>query len=409
MRARLFTFTSTVCRMHEGPLGPYVDGFGAFLQERGHPLSAVRDRIRLVADLSRWLDRRGLAVNKLTRQTLSDFLRGRCRRFPKRRGERERLGVFCEHLRRIGVLGLESPPGMAAPRHPLEVDFTDYLQKRGLARATLINYLPFVRELLARHPDSPQSTLRSEAVVRFVLRRVRSLNPGRAKLLVTALRAFFRFLRLRGDISTDLAACVPTVPDWRLTTLPKSLRPEEVRSVLEACDTNRPAGRRDYAILLLLARLGLRAGEIVSLELEDLDWEAGEIIVRGKGSQSHRLPLPREVGKALVAYLTHARPKRCASRRVFVRTFPPFTGFASSVAVCTLVRRALLRTGLHPPRTGAHLFRHALACQMLRRGATLSEIGEVLRHRHPDTTAIYAKVDIDRLRPLAQKWPGGKP
>ena len=298
------------------------------------------------------------------------------------------------------------PPPTNVPGQPLEHAFSQYLEKeRGLAPATLANYLPFVRHFLAQRVVA----FRADRVIQFVMRHVRSLSPGRAKLMVTALRAFFRFLRLRGKISTDLAACVPTVPDWRLTTLPKALRPEEVERVLGACDPNAPAGRRDYAILLLLARLGLRAGEIVGLELEDLDWEAGEITVRDKGSRSHRLPLPRAAGKALVDYLRRARPKGCPSRRVFVRTFPPFTGLASSVAVSTLVRRALVRAGLRPPRTGAHLFRHTLASQMLRRGATLSEIGEVLRHRHPDTTAIYAKVDVVRLRALAQPWPGGRP
>lgn len=405
MAPHLFAFASTVRRMHEGPLGPHVDEFTAFLQKRGHRLSAVRDRIRLIADLSRWLDRRNLRVTDLMRESIENFLRQRWRRMGHRRGERGRLEAFLGYLITKGVLLTQSPPITSHPSHPLAPAFASYLQnERALSRATLVNYLPFVSRFL----EECRSPFRADRIVRFILSQIRSMSPGRAKLLVTALRSFFRFLRLRGEISTDLAACVPTVPDWRLTTLPKSIQPKEVERVLGACNPQRPAGLRDYAILLLLARLGLRAGEIVALTLEDLHWEVGEITVRGKGSRPHRLPLPHDVGKALVAYLRHGRPRGCASRKVFVQAYPPYTGLASSPTVSTLVRRAITRAGLRPPRMGAHLFRHSLATHMLRRGAKLSEIGQVLRHRHPDTTAIYAKVDVDRLRPLAQRWPGGK-
>jgi integrase/recombinase XerD len=227
------------------------------------------------------------------------------------------------------------------------------------------------------------------------------------KLTVTALRAFFGWLRLRGDVATDLAACVPTVAHWRLGTLPKSLPPEDVERLLRGCDQRTATGRRDHAILLLLARLGLRAGEVVAMELEDLDWDAGEVAVRGKGGRRDRLPLPLDVGQALAAYLRDGRPT-CATRRVFVRSSAPWRGFASSVAICSLVEAALKRVGLHPPRKGAHLLRHTLACTMLRRGASLAEIGEILRHRSADTTAIYAKVDVRALRALALAWPSAR-
>jgi site-specific recombinase XerD len=180
----------------------------------------------------------------------------------------------------------------------------------------------------------------------------------------------------------------------------------QIEQVLAHCDHSTEVGKRDYAILLLLARLGLRAGEVVKLRLEDLHWTNGEIIVRGKGAFCEALPLIQEVGEAIVDYLEQGRPK-CASRHLFLRSKAPLRGFASSVAISTLVRRALERVGQDPPSKGAHLFRHGLACSMLHQGATLEEIGEILRHRHPDTTALYAKVDLPRLRALAAPWPGG--
>ena len=222
--------------------------------------------------------------------------------------------------------------------------------------------------------------------------------------MTTAVRSFLRFLFQIGELRADLAPSVPTVADWRLSTVPKHLRPEEVRRVLGGCDRKTSAGRRDYAVLLLLARLGLRAGEVVSLQLDDIDWRAGEILIRGKGLLHDRMPLPVDVGEALTAYLRMDRP-RCQTRRVFVCMKAPRFGFAGPSTVSTIVRRALDRAGLHPAFKGAHLLRHSLATTMLRSGASMSEIGEVLRHRVASTTEIYAKLDFDALRSLAQPWP----
>lgn len=409
MTYELFAFASTRRRMHEGPLGSLIDGFTAFLRARGHPESTARYQVRLAAALSRWLGRRKLGVRDLRRWTIDAFLRDRRRRVDLRPGDRFCLLLLLNHLGQTGILTPEPPELTEKATRPIERTFAQYLrEERGLTHVTLAVYLPFVRRFLdqcfGKGAFRP-AQLTAGDVTGFVLRHARTWSPCRAKLMATSLRSFLRFLHLRGEIATGLAGCVPTVPDWRLSTLPKSLRPEEVEVLLKSSSDRRtPAGRRDFAILLLLARLGLRAGEIVALSLEDIDWAAGEITVHGKGGQLNRLPLPRQVGKALVAYLRHCRP-RCATRRVFVRVFPPHTGFANSVAVSTLVRRAIERAGLHPPRTGAHLFRHTLASRMLQRGASLAEIGEVLRHRHPDTTAIYAKVDVERLRAVAQPWP----
>jgi integrase len=230
------------------------------------------------------------------------------------------------------------------------------------------------------------------------------MSPGRAKLMVTAIRSFLRFLFQRGQIEIDLAEAVPTVADWRLSTIPKYLSVEEIEGLLDACDQSTNIGRRNYAILVLLARLGLRAGEVVGLELDDIDWRTGEIVVRGKGLLHDRLPLLPEVGEAFAAYLRWDRPL-VSTRRVFLRTQAPLRGFAGPSTVSTIVRRALERAGLNPPLKGAHLLRHSLATEMLRSGASMAEIGEILRHRSPNTTEIYANVDFAGLRALAQPWP----
>ncbi|MGA3242447.1 MAG: tyrosine-type recombinase/integrase [Bryobacteraceae bacterium] len=196
---------------------------------------------------------------------------------------------------------------------------------------------------------------------------------------------------------------MPTVPNWSRSTLPKFLPPGTVQRVLTRCDRRVPLGRRNYAILLLLARLGLRAGEVVALNLEDIDCQ---MTVHGKGGRSIQMPLPADVGEAIAAYLRNGRP-HCSSRRVFIRAKAPLGGFASSVAICVIVMRALQRAGVASARKGAHLFRHTLACDLLRQGCSLDEIGELLRHQSPNTTAIYAKVDLAALHSLALPWPGG--
>jgi len=211
---------------------------------------------------------------------------------------------------------------------------------------------------------------------------------------------------MRGEIATDLAEFIPTVSDWRLSDLPKSLEPQQVECLLSNCDQSSKTGQRDYTILLLLTRLGLRAGEVVKMTLDNINWEAGELVVCGKGPRKDRLPIPCDVGEALVVYLQHGRPV-CSTRRVFIRARAPHQGFSSSVAVCDIVRRALARAKLHSPFKGAHLLRHSLAVRMLRNGASLDEIGELLRHASQNTTEIYTKVDMAALRSLTQPWPGG--
>ena len=398
-----------VQRLHEGPLGPYIDAYAAELQAEGYAPQSAEVKIRLVADFSRWLAKQRLLPAEITLNHLSSYLRSRMRHRRPRRDDRVTLRRLWNLLRRQGVT---PDPALPTPTPAAQVhdSFRCYLrQERALAPATLVSYLGFVGEFLTlRFGAGPVdlASLCAADVTGFVQRRAATLRSRRVQQLTTALRAFLRFARARGMLLTDLAACVPAVANWSLSTVPRALPPGQVEAVLAACNRQSAVGRRDYAILLLLARLGLRAGEVVALTLEDLDWQAGVLTVRGKGGHASPLPLPVEVGEAIAAYVQQGRPP-AASRCVFLRARAPVRSFQGSQAVGSVVRHALIRAGVESPRKGAHQFRHGLACQLLRQGASLTEIGELLRHRSPQTTAIYAKVDLAALAPLALAWPGG--
>lgn len=398
-------------RYRVGPLRRFIDRLAARFFERQYARQTARHKIRVVADLSRWLERRRLDVDNLDESAIARFFHRRRRYDPVRSGDTAAIRSLVDLLRDLGVLPARSAEESGSQRHPTEIGFEQYLrQERCLSQATLLNTLPFVRHFLAdRFGTGPVSlaAVRASDITHFVLRYARTLSPSRAKLLVGALRSYFRFLYLRGEIATDLGAAVPTVADWRLSSVPKSIEPGQVERLLKSCNRRTATGRRDYAVLLLLARLGLRAGEVTALTLDDLDWGAGEISVRGKGSRHDRLPMPQDVGAALVAYLRDGRPRR-TTRRVFLTARAPVRELDGHQAVGCIVHRALARAGIRSARRGAHLLRHSLAVRMLRRGASLVEIGEILRHRRLDTTAIYAKVDLTTLCTLAQPWPGGE-
>ena len=359
----------------------------------------------------RWLGRQAVAIADLDERVAETFLNQRRRR----RGglHRSDAATYCrflDHLRKEGVVAPPESRSEESVLDGLTRRYEAYLKReRGLGQATVDGYRPFVRRFLVERFRDELLCLEAldpPEISSFVQRHARSMAPKRAQLMVSALRSFLRFLLQQGEIATDLAACVPAVADWRLSTVPKYLGAEEVERLLSSCDQRTGIGRRDHAILLLLARLGLRASEVVALELDDINWRGGEIVVRGKGQQHDRLPLLQEVGEALTTYLRRDRPG-VSTRRVFLRVRAPLRGFSGPQAISTIVRRALQRLGLRaPPKGAAHLLRHSLATGMLRRGASMAEIGEVLRHRAPATTEIYAKVDIGSLRSLAQPWPG---
>jgi site-specific recombinase XerD len=390
-----------------GGLAAHLGRFATLLGGQGYAPATVRQKNELLADFSAWLAEHDVPLEALEDAHGGQFLTGYRRR--ARRGDASTIRQLIRYLRDSGRIPVLPPEVDSTAEGKLISAFGEFLRtERGLSPATLVNYLPIVRGFLdeqfggkALHFDD----LRIADIHRFIVRRARAGSRGRAKLVVTALRSFLHFLQQRGLLATDLAGAVPGIAGWRLVHLPKALPAEQVELLLASCDRGTPAGRRDYAVLMLLARLGLRGGEVAALTLDDLDWECGEIVVHGKGQRLARLPLPVDVGSALVDYLRQDRPA-CPTRRVFVRIRAPRRGFISLSAVCCIVRRALKRAGLAPEFKGAHLLRHSLATNLLRRGASLVEIGQLLRHRQPETTQIYAKVDIAALRTIALPWPG---
>lgn len=393
-----------------GPLGAYMDRFADILAERCYAKFTSKYDIRLAAKLSEWLKKQGLKAEDIDEDRIDKFLRYCAHHYMPRLGDRGALRILLTQLRDDGVIPQPEPKRDESVLHRIECDFARYLhEERGLASKTPRRYGYYVRDFLLDRFGA--SAIRLNAlcpadVNQHILRHVKGKALGTSKLMVVALRSFFRFLRMRGDIACDLAGAVPTVAYWRLATVPKYLLPEEVERVLKKCGRTTPTDKRDYAILVLLARLGLRATEVATMQLEDIDWEAGELTIRGKGAQQDRMPLSGEVGKALATYLRYNRPP-CSIRNVFLCVKAPRKALGGGSSIDRIVAKALKQAGLNPAHKGAHIFRHSLATRMIRNQASLSEIGQVLRHRAINTTQIYAKVDISALRSLAQTWPGG--
>jgi len=398
-------------REPEGPLAAHINSFAKSVREQGYATNSIHRQVLLAACFSRWLKQRRVRLRGITSEHAVRYLQYRGKHVRPHPGDAAALRHLIDFLRRDGVIPTEE---IAAPRlTPAEQcaqAYEQYLREtRALANATVINYVPFIRDFLkGRFGDGrvALSHLRACDVVRFVQSQARRLHLKRAKLMTCALRSFLQYTRFRGDVTLDLAAAVPVVANWSMSSIPRAIAPDQVSQLLASIDRRTATGRRDYAILLLLARLGLRSGEVAFLDLDDIDWNVGQLRVRGKGGQRNELPLPAEVGKAIAAYLRRGRPDS-SSRRVFLRAKAPIRGFRGASGVGSIVRHSLQRAGVDAPTYGAHQFRHGLATEMLRQGASLAEIGEVLGHRHPQTTKIYTKVDIEALRTLALPWPGG--
>jgi integrase/recombinase XerD len=395
----------------EGPVATYLRPFAGWLRQQGYKRDYVMFHLVLAASFSKWLKHKHTRMlgNRITSQHAARFLKWRYKRRRPDPHNPAAIRHFMEFLRSAKVIPAEKiSRRQVTPTERCIQAYGEYLrEERAVTKATIVNHIPFVRLFLKACLGSGPAKLSSMGatdVVRFVRRHAGHLGLGRAKIMTHALRSFLRYARYNGEVTLDLAAAVPTVANWSMSTIPRAIAPEQVRQLLASIDRRTPKGRRDYAILLLLARLGVRACEVVALELDDIDWGTGQLRVRGKGGRSTELPLPQDVGRAIAAYVRRGRPAT-ESRRVFIRTRAPHRGFQNSIAVCTLVADALKRAGIKAATWGAHQFRHGLASEMLRHDASLAEIGDVLGHRHPDTTNIYAKVDLKALRSLAQPWP----
>lgn len=400
----------TALRLRTGLFGNQVDRFCARLVELQHRRSTIKTKLWVVGELARWMAERDKLIFDLDEPLVDDFLARRRRRLGRGhdRGFRETITVLLEHLRTEEIVPAPQIVVDDSPTATLLAEYEGYLrQERAVAACTVTGFLSFARALVEEQVGTEASSVNSldaDRVRDFLLARVRRMSPKRAQYMGSAVRSFLRFLFARGKTKVDLALAVPTVHQWRQATIPRHVPPEDVERILRACRPSSATGRRDHAVLLLLSRLGLRASEVVAIELEDLRWREGEIVVRGKGLVRDRLPLLSDVGQAIALYLKKDRPS-CDSRRVFLRTRAPYRGFGHPSTVSTIVRRAIARAGLEPATHGAHLLRHSLATAMVRRGASFAEIGQVLRHRSPNTTEIYARLDFDALRDIAMPWP----
>jgi len=387
--------------------GDHLQGFAAWLGQAGYAAFTIRSKVRFASQFLRSLEAAGVRVQDLDEDRIDAPVA------QKRRSAIDRhkaLLQFIDHLRERGIAPRQFERSDESPVARLERRYLRHLrEERGLADVTSFNYLSFVRPFLIERFGRGATQLENlthRDVADFLLRHVRTMAPKRAQVMGTALRSFLRFSFLEAETAVDLSLAVPTVRQFRKATVPRFVSVEDVERILSGCDLATPVGRRDHAVLLLLARLGLRASEVVKLELGDVLWRVGELVVRGKAKVHDRLPLPKDVGDALTLYLTRDRAV-CSSRRVFLRMRAPQRGFASAAAVTTIVARAVDRGGLQPPHRGAHLLRHSLATGMIQRGATMAEIGQLLRHRSPNSTELYAKVDFERLRGVSLPWPVG--
>ncbi|MDN5750418.1 MAG: site-specific integrase [Pseudonocardia sp.] len=388
-----------------GPLEPYAGQFRRLLAERGYaPLTRVA-HLQVMTHLSKWMAARQLAVAELSVARVEEYLGQRRSNGYAAFCTRASLAPLLEVLAAAGAPLNEPDPPVSRVEALLDGYARFLLGERGLAASTTSAYVLRARRFLDGHGHGADLRAVDTAVVtRAVLGEAETLSAGSAQFFVVALRSFLRYCHLAGLIETDLSAASLPVTGRRRSVLPQGISTADARALLKACDRRTAAGRRDYAVILLLMRLGLRAREVAALRLEDIDWRAGTIIVRGKAARLDLLPLPAEVGEAIAAYLRHARPPEVALREVFVRSIAPRAGLTREAIGC-LVRRASIRADLTP--FGPHRLRHGLACDMVAAGVPLGQIGQVLRHADATSTSIYARVDIDHLRTVARSWPVG--
>ena len=402
-RSRLFR------RLKSGPHGQLVELYAARLIKDGLVRHGTWRCLNLVGGLLSWIASGRWKLADLDERMVERYLRHRTGNQSIQPGDRAALKRLLSVMREAGTIA----PAVRPPITPLDQilgQFGDYLRReRGLASKSIVRHLPvinrFLREVCPAGVDD-LGRLRQNDVIRYIECHARDWSAESGKAMCWSLRAFLRYLHHRGLNPLALAGCVPSIRRWKLASLPTYLSAAQIQKALHGCDRTTPLGRRDYAILMMLAKLGMRADEVATLTLDDVDWRSGEMLIRAKGRQRARMPIPPDVGAAVVTYLRKGRPTS-SCRRLFLRSLAPHVGFASGGAITMIAKSALERAGIRGyAHQGAHIFRHSLATELLRSGATLSEIGQLLRHESHDTTRIYAKVDINALRTLSLPWPG---
>ena len=397
-------------RMDAGELAPWVAEFTRRLRQQGYTSLTVKSYDDAARHHAHWLLKAKVAVADIDEAVIDRFARHRCQ-CPGFRSEKHvsdryvrRVCRFIEFLGERGLarLKVKSAPPVLERR---VAEFQEWLRRhRGITERTIDRHGRMVMRLLPALGPRPQSW-DARLVREVIVAETKQTSRAYVKTMAMALRGYLRFLGTRGLCRAGLEQAVPTIPEWRLSTLPRYIDVAQVEQLFATCDLATPTGLRDRAILLLLARLGLRAGDIVSLNLNDLDWRQATLSVRGKGRRETRLPLPQDAGDAVLAYLERARP-RVGLDRVFFMLNAPIRPLTGSGVVTNIVRAAIRKAGIDAPMKGAALLRHSAATAMLLGGATLDMVGAVLRHRSPDMTAHYAKVDVTMLQQIAQPWPG---
>jgi len=388
---------------------PWLDSFGRWLQQAGFTAGTVQKHLAVASHVLTWAASQRLALDGDIRALLDAFVRHRrhCHCPRGRRGltevARPAAGLFLAHLHRLGV-GVAEPA--SREESGLTGAFAQWMQAhRGARSSTLKHYCRIIRGLM-RLVDGRVADLNAVTIRSFVVTRAQCY-PREAAKVRTVLRAFLRFLAAGGLVPATLVDAVPVVAGWRLAALPRHLPPEAVHRLIASCDARTRSGARDRAVLLLFSRLGLRAGEATGLRLSNLDWDGGTLTVSGKSRRAVKLPLPQDVGDAILAWLRH-RPAAHGLDQVFLRLRPPL-GPLSSSGIMSIIAKAMAGAGVQSPSHGAHVLRHSLACDLLRHGASLETIAALLRHRSVETTTIYAKVDVDLLAEVAQPWPEMSP
>jgi integrase/recombinase XerD len=404
-----FKLDHTLRRLRAEPTGRYMDVFAKTLHTKGYGVWAAQAYLRAAAHLGMWIKQQGLSVMKLDDQVIGEFARHlpSCRCLGKNRGIYDDAVIgarhFLDHLRDIGVAPASAP--LEKSLLPTIIDgFERWMrQHRGVSESTLTTYQLILTKLLGAVGETPGN------YNAHVLRRGAEMQTSRcgrcwAKLVITTIRMFLRYLVVYNLCDPNLVDALPTIAHWKRASCPDYLSEEDVEKLIVACNPVTAEGARDMAVLLLLVRLGLRAGDIVHLRHADIDWEHGALQLTGKGRRQSSLPLPQDVGDAILNYVEHWRPD-VRDEHVFLRVNAPFVPLAGSSAVSSLVNRAARRARLSARRVGAHILRHTAASLMLRKGASLQTISHVLRHQSLDTTVLYAKVDVEMLSEIAQPWP----
>lgn len=400
----------TIRDLRAGPFRDCIDLYTARLRKDGYSTVTARYSVRIVNCFIRWLTEHHFDRADIDEQLVVRFFEDEDRGCSLRGGDPAAIDRFMEVLREARIVAPALPLPLSPTDQMLE-RFRAYLDhQHGLSPRSCTAYVrftrPFLHDMSITQP-SDFAELAPTDVLGYVERHARDASAATAVAMCSRLRSFLRYLQVEGLIAHDLAACVPSVKKWRHTALPTYLSAAQLDQVLQHCDQSTASGRRDYAVLLLLARLGLRAQEVATLTLDDIDWRAGHFRILGKGRQQAIMPLPPDVGAAIAAYLKSGRPVS-DRRQLFLRVHPPHTGFPPTSGIRDIAARTLRRAGISDiAHRGSHIFRHSLATELLRSGAALTQISQVLRHKDHNTTRIYAKVDLASLHTLSLPWPGG--